>query len=212
MHLFPGTASDNAKDAIMKNRAYKFKIRPRAKNQSATLTDWDVEEIIYRHLNTATTKKALAQEHNVSDTMVARAISGIFWKHVQRGRIMIKVEINGDFRLAKDQSGKLKGFCDINLGENLMIIRNVRLIEGRNGLFAAMPAKYTEAKEGEDRGKYYSYIFFPNDEGSERSSLHQKITEAMTVAWREKAKESGGGAAGVKGKGSLTDMLGKGQG
>jgi len=56
-----------------------------------------------------------------------------------------------------DTEGSLKGFADVNI-ENSIILRGLRIIEGKNGLFVGMPSE--RAKDG----KYYDKINIVNEE------------------------------------------------
>ena len=50
-----------------------------------------------------------------------------------------------------DGCSPLKGFCDVVVG-NLLVIRGIRVVEGRSGLFVSMPRQ-----QGKD-GKWYDSV------------------------------------------------------
>jgi stage V sporulation protein G len=62
---------------------------------------------------------------------------------------MLDIEIANIYRF--DGEGALKAFCDI-IVSNLMLIKGIRIMEGKNGLFVRMPAR-----AGKD-GKWYESI------------------------------------------------------
>ncbi len=62
---------------------------------------------------------------------------------------MLDIEIANIYRL--DGSSAIKAFCDI-IVSNILLVKGIRIIEGRNGLFVRMPAK-----AGKD-GKWYESI------------------------------------------------------
>ncbi len=49
---------------------------------------------------------------------------------------MLDIEIANIYRF--DGGGSIKAFCDI-IVSNVLIIKGIRIIEGRNGLFVKMP-------------------------------------------------------------------------
>ncbi|MBN1871769.1 MAG: SpoVG family protein [Candidatus Omnitrophica bacterium] len=62
---------------------------------------------------------------------------------------MLDIEIAKIYRF--DGEGALKAFCDI-IVSNTFLIKGLRILEGRNGLFVRMPAR-----TGKD-GKWYESI------------------------------------------------------
>ncbi|MDD5681143.1 MAG: septation protein SpoVG family protein [Candidatus Omnitrophica bacterium] len=62
---------------------------------------------------------------------------------------MLDIEIARMYRLEGD--GATKAFCDIIVSDSLLI-KGIRIMEGKNGLFVKMPAK-----QGKD-GKWYNSI------------------------------------------------------
>ena len=62
---------------------------------------------------------------------------------------MLDIEIANIYRLEGD--GALKAFCDI-IVSNIMLIKGIRIVEGRNGLFVKMPTR--QSKDG----KWYESI------------------------------------------------------
>lgn len=62
---------------------------------------------------------------------------------------MVDIEIANIYRF--DGDGSIKAFCDI-IVSNVMLIKGIRILEGRNGLFVRMPSK-----QGKD-GRWYESI------------------------------------------------------
>jgi len=62
---------------------------------------------------------------------------------------MIKIEVSRIHKL--DGAGATKAFADVAI-ESALIIKGVRVVEGKEGLFVAMPRE-----EGKD-GKFYSTV------------------------------------------------------
>lgn len=62
---------------------------------------------------------------------------------------MFDIEIANIYRFEGD--GAIRAFCDI-IVSNAMLIKGIRIFEGRNGLFVRMPAK--QSKDG----KWYESI------------------------------------------------------
>ena len=56
---------------------------------------------------------------------------------------MLDIEIANIYRF--DGDGSIKAFCDI-IVSNVMLIKGIRILEGRNGLFVRMPSK--QSKDG----------------------------------------------------------------
>ena len=62
---------------------------------------------------------------------------------------MLDIEIANIYRF--DGDGSIKALCDIVVS-NILLIKGIRIMEGRNGLFVRMPSKM-----GKD-GKWYESI------------------------------------------------------
>ncbi|MDD5496588.1 MAG: septation protein SpoVG family protein [Candidatus Omnitrophica bacterium] len=61
----------------------------------------------------------------------------------------LRIEVSRMHKL--DGTGATKAFCDISVADSFMI-RGLRIIEGRDGLFVSMPRE-----EGKD-GKWYNTV------------------------------------------------------
>lgn len=79
------------------------------------------------------------------------------------------VEVARLYRL--DSEGHLKAFADVVIGQ--VLIKGVRIVEGKNGLFAGMPK--TQGKDG----KWYDTVRIINDEVKEE--LQAAVLEAYQV-------------------------------
>ncbi len=82
----------------------------------------------------------------------------------------IDIRVERIYRLDSDSA--LKGFADILIGESL-IIKGIRIITGKNGLFLGMPREL-----GKD-GKWYNRILVVNDE------LKEQLTGIVLSAFAE---------------------------
>ena len=82
---------------------------------------------------------------------------------------MLDIEIANIYRL--DGTGSLKAFCDI-IVSNIVLVKGLRIMEGRNGLFVRMPAR-----AGKD-GKWYESIKPMSKEI--RESLNEIIIKAFS--------------------------------
>ena len=69
----------------------------------------------------------------------------------------------------EDNGSSLKAFADVLIGE--VLVKGVRVAEGRNGLYAALPK--TQGKDG----KWYETVKIINDE------LKQEMQEAVLEAY-----------------------------
>lgn len=70
-----------------------------------------------------------------------------------------------------DNGSALKAFADVIIGE--VLVKGVRIVEGKNGLFASMPT--TQAKDG----KWYESVSLTNGELKEK--LQKAVLEAYTA-------------------------------
>jgi len=70
-----------------------------------------------------------------------------------------------------DNGSALKAFADVIIGE--VLVKGVRIVEGKKGLFAAMPK--TQAKDG----KWYESVSLTNGELKEK--LQETVLEAYTA-------------------------------
>ncbi len=82
---------------------------------------------------------------------------------------MVDIAIANIYRL--DSEGPLKAFCDIIVSQTILI-KGIRIIEGRKGLFVKMPSK-----EGKD-GKWYESVRPMSKEI--RDFLNETIIKAFT--------------------------------
>lgn len=74
-------------------------------------------------------------------------------------------------RLYRVENGSaLKAFADVVIGQ--VLVKGVRIVEGKNGLFAGMPK--TQGKDG----KWYDTVKIINDE------VKQELQEAVLEAYQ----------------------------
>lgn len=73
-------------------------------------------------------------------------------------------------RMQRIEGGKIKAFTDVSLGE--FIVKGLRVIEGKKGLFVALPQE--KAKDG----KWYN-IFFPATK-----QAYRLLSETVLEAYR----------------------------
>jgi stage V sporulation protein G len=82
----------------------------------------------------------------------------------------VEVKVERIYRLSGDSS--LKGFADISVAGSF-IIRGLRIVSGRNGLFVGMPQE-----QGKD-GKWYSRVHLIN------KALKEKLSGIVLSAFEE---------------------------
>ncbi len=70
-----------------------------------------------------------------------------------------------------DGTGNLKAFCDLEIAE-AFLIKGVRVVEGKNGLFVSMPQE-----QGKD-GNWYDTVFPLSKE------VRQQVSEAVLAAYQ----------------------------
>lgn len=81
---------------------------------------------------------------------------------------MLDIEVVKLYRL--EGKGTLKAFCDIIISDAILI-KGIRIVEGKKGLFVSMPSK--QAKDG----KWYDSVRPTNNEI--RSTLNDVIIKAF---------------------------------
>ncbi len=59
-----------------------------------------------------------------------------------------------------DGEGSLKAYCDLSIGE-LVLVKGLRVVQGRNGLFVSMPRQ-----QGKN-GKWYDSVFLMTREAKD---------------------------------------------
>lgn len=79
------------------------------------------------------------------------------------------IQINRIHRF--DGESKLKAFVDVTLAG--FLIKGLRIVEGKNGLFLGMPRQ-----QGKD-GKWYDSVSTVNKE------IHQELTDFVLAAYKE---------------------------
>ena len=81
---------------------------------------------------------------------------------------MLDIEIANIYRF--DGSGSIKALCDI-IVSNILLIKGIRIIEGRNGLFVRMPSRASKD------GRWYESIKPMSKEI--RSALNEIVIKAF---------------------------------
>ncbi len=79
------------------------------------------------------------------------------------------IEVARLYRVENDSS--LKAFADVIIGQ--VLVKGVRVVEGKNGLFAGMPKS-----QGKD-GKWYDTVKILDDEL--KQELQDRVLEAYNV-------------------------------
>jgi len=79
LHLWDGTAKENSHDMVLKGRSYKTK---GSKNSQAKLTETQVLDIRRREINTKDDKIMIANEFNISVSMINQILGGFKWRHL----------------------------------------------------------------------------------------------------------------------------------
>ena len=75
--------------------------------------------------------------------------------------------------------GSLKAFCDLAVGERLLI-KGLRVVEGKNGLFVSMPRQ-----QGKD-AKWYDNVVALTKE------IKQEVNRVVLDAYQQHTPEDGG--------------------
>ena len=103
-------------------------------------------------------------------------------------------------KLADDPSERLRAFCSITIDHDF-VIRDIKIIEGPNGTFVAMPSRklmdrcprcsgknHLRAKYCSDCGMRLNEGRAPRDERG-RAKLHADVAHPITAECREKLQE-----------------------
>ena len=100
-------------------------------------------------------------------------------------------------KLVSDSSDRLKAFCSVTLEEEF-VVRDIKIVEGSNGLFVAMPSRKLSASCPECRHKNPLRARYCSDCGAGlpsqevqtddagRAKLYRDIAHPITPAFREK--------------------------
>jgi stage V sporulation protein G len=88
---------------------------------------------------------------------------------------MSNIQFSVEKMFCLPDAGKLKAFADIGINEEL-IIKGVRLLEGKKGLFVSMPQE-----QGKD-SKWYNQVVCKSD------SLYEKLSETVIDHYKNIAK------------------------
>ncbi len=78
------------------------------------------------------------------------------------------IQVSRIYRFEGDS--KLKAFADISLAG--VVIKGLRIVEGKNGLFLSMPSH-----QGKD-GRWYNTV-------QTTKEIHQELTELVLAAYKE---------------------------
>lgn len=103
-------------------------------------------------------------------------------------------------KLCNGQAGRLKAYCSLTF-DDAFVVRDVKLIEGHDGLFLAMPARKLCdrcphcGEKNHLRAKYCSncgtrlddnrYLRYQNGNGGQRYKLHADIAHPIRASCRE---------------------------
>lgn len=102
-------------------------------------------------------------------------------------------------KLARNSAERLKAFCSVTLDDEF-VVRDVKVVDGTNGLFVAMPSRKATVNCptcrssnpfrarfcGQCGGKLPPSIMPSDANRSERTKLHKDIAHPITPAFREK--------------------------
>lgn len=75
-----------------------------------------------------------------------------------------------------DNSSAVKAFADVSIG-NSFVIKGVRVVYGKNGLFVSMPRQLGK------NGKWYSMVYFTNN------ALKQELNDVVLSEFKSQKKE-----------------------
>lgn len=81
-HIFPGTASDNSKDAFLKGRVRGAIHRAGEQHRFAKLTWERIENARERYLS-GESQRSIARDFGVNQSQISRVLNGLRWKEAQ---------------------------------------------------------------------------------------------------------------------------------
>ena len=84
---------------------------------------------------------------------------------------------NGRVRVVEKENSKMRGFASVTI-DNQFVVHDIRILEGDNGLFLAMPSKQTGVGE-------YRDIAHPINQ-----EARQLFTDAILKEYEEELKRS----------------------
>lgn len=103
-------------------------------------------------------------------------------------------------KLVRQSKERLKAFCTITLDEEF-VVRDIKVVEGANGLFVAMPSRklavpcpacrhknHLRARFCEECGRELSFKEMPTDEDG-RTKLYTDVAHPITQAFRDKLQK-----------------------
>ena len=92
-----------------------------------------------------------------------------------------------DFRNIRPLSaGKLRAFVDVVFNDAL-VVKGFKVVDGKNGLFVAVPSRKVEGKDGEP-ATWNDIVYFTKDSG-----LWGGIQEQILDHYKESIAETGSG-------------------
>jgi stage V sporulation protein G len=104
-------------------------------------------------------------------------------------------------RKLNNPKGKVLAFVEVVFDE-LLVVKNMKIVNGNNGLFLAMPNK----PSGHDDGKFYDEVFIDQSwvDGTPGQDFKNRLQAAVLAKWSEEgpAFEDQGSAAGSNQAGS----------
>lgn len=104
-------------------------------------------------------------------------------------------------KLTSSQSDRVRAFCSVTF-DSEFVVRDIKVIEGTNGLFVAMPSRKIADHCPKCRGKNHLRAKFCNEcgaklrdnraprNGSGRSKLHADVAHPINMACRERLQEA----------------------
>ncbi len=104
-------------------------------------------------------------------------------------------------KLTSSQSDRVRAFCSVTLDREF-VVRDIKVIEGTNGLFVAMPSRKIADHCPKCRGKNHLRAKFCNEcgaklrdnraprNGSGRSKLHADVAHPINMACRERLQDA----------------------
>ncbi len=104
-------------------------------------------------------------------------------------------------KMVQNKDDRLKGFCSMTI-DNEFVVRDVKVIEGTNGLFVAMPSRKMSDHCGKCGGKNHLRARFCNNCGAQlqenrarkdtkgRMKLHADIAHPINAECRKKIQET----------------------
>jgi len=96
---------------------------------------------------------------------------------------------NVNIRMIPSTKSPTRAYVDVEF-DGILVIKNFRVVEGKNGIFFACPS------EKNKDGKFFDTVLFKDarKEGTPGNEYYNKLTSGILKQWKEKTNEKPEGA------------------